>query len=274
MSRFWYYAEGTETRGPITFDQLVKVLSLLPTPKGVLVWREGFDDWTAAENVREIAVKLIRPPPLPLTPTRSPVATPREAVAEQEESDTDTVARYQRQFRKDKSVDQRSDDTVARYQKQFRETKPESKAQSEPAGIGGWLALLGFGLAVAPFKSLINIAKEWGELDTSLVQHFPVAMRGVLVIEIAYLLLWVCAAILFFKHSRKFPRFLIWLLIAAIFESLVAVVWLKLNLPSTANISSFFVPEVVAQMIVQVIAALLWIPYILKSKRVANTFVD
>jgi hypothetical protein len=62
MSELWYYAEGSETRGPITFDQLIKSLSRLPTHRGVLVWREGFTDWTEAENVREIAEKLIRPP--------------------------------------------------------------------------------------------------------------------------------------------------------------------------------------------------------------------
>jgi hypothetical protein len=40
----------------------------MPTPRGVLVWREGFNDWAAAENVRQIAEKLIRPPPLPGSP--------------------------------------------------------------------------------------------------------------------------------------------------------------------------------------------------------------
>jgi hypothetical protein len=64
MSEFWYYAEGSETRGPITFEQLIKLLSQSPTPRGVLVWREGFTDWTTAESVREIVEKLIRPPPL------------------------------------------------------------------------------------------------------------------------------------------------------------------------------------------------------------------
>jgi hypothetical protein len=77
MSEFWYYAEGNETRGPIAFDQLVMLLSKLPTPKGVLVWRDGFDDWKAAENVREFAEKLIRPPPLPGTATVRSEATPK-----------------------------------------------------------------------------------------------------------------------------------------------------------------------------------------------------
>jgi hypothetical protein len=78
MNEFWYYAEGNETRGPVAFDQLIKLLSQLPTPRGVLVWREGFDDWTAAENVREIVGKLVRPPPLR---PRSSVAAPA-AIAE------------------------------------------------------------------------------------------------------------------------------------------------------------------------------------------------
>src|SRR5258708_23759154 len=77
MNEFWYYAEGNETRGPIAFDQLIKLLSQLPTLKGVLVWREGLADWTAAENLREIAEKLLRPPPLP----RSPPLPSRKSVS-------------------------------------------------------------------------------------------------------------------------------------------------------------------------------------------------
>jgi hypothetical protein len=121
MSEFWYYAEGDETRGPIAFDQLIKLLSQLPTPRGVLVWREGFDgDWKAAENVREIVEKLIRPPPL----IRSrPSVTAEEwfptvtATADQE--GPDTVERYQQQFRKTQPVNE----TVAKYQQQFRKVK-------------------------------------------------------------------------------------------------------------------------------------------------------
>ena len=64
MSEFWYYAEGNETRGPITLDQLIKLLSLMPNPRGILVWRDGFNDWKAAEHVREIVELLFRPPPL------------------------------------------------------------------------------------------------------------------------------------------------------------------------------------------------------------------
>jgi hypothetical protein len=30
MGGFWYYAEGDKTRGPVAFDQLIKLLSQLP----------------------------------------------------------------------------------------------------------------------------------------------------------------------------------------------------------------------------------------------------
>jgi hypothetical protein len=32
MSEFWYYTKDNETRGPIALDQLIKLLSQLPTP--------------------------------------------------------------------------------------------------------------------------------------------------------------------------------------------------------------------------------------------------
>lgn len=87
-----------------------KLLSQLPTPRGVLVWREGFDDWKAAENVREIVEKLIRPPPLPQrSSVPIPNAAPSLAVSVGEvsadktkppplEGELDIVSRYQQQF--------------------------------------------------------------------------------------------------------------------------------------------------------------------------------
>jgi GYF domain 2 len=103
MSNFWYYAEASETRGPIPFDQLINVLSRLPSPRGVLVWREDFADWTAAENVREIAEKLIRPPPLPIrssTRVRSPSVTAPTLVVGKADQKSETIARDQQQSSK------------------------------------------------------------------------------------------------------------------------------------------------------------------------------
>jgi hypothetical protein len=75
MSKFWYYADGDDTRGPVELDELIKIFSSAANAKGTLVWREGFSDWKTADSVREIVEHLFRPPPLspkPSTMARTP----------------------------------------------------------------------------------------------------------------------------------------------------------------------------------------------------------
>ena len=256
---FWYYAEGDETRGPIAFDQLIKLLSQLPTPRGVLVWREGLTGWTAAENVREIVEKLIRPPPLrPASSAVAPTVT------------DDTVTRYQQQFKKDTPVD---DETVARYQQQFQKSKSELTLQPELTGLGGWLGLLGFGLVAGMLKALVKTRQSWSLVDANAFRQFPAFAYGGLILDLAWLLLFVCTIAMFFSRSRKFPPLFIGLLITSILMPFIIVIWARLFLRGGFEIAQLFGQEEVAQMIVGFIGAALWIPYILKSKRVANTFV-
>jgi hypothetical protein len=213
--------------------------------------------------------------PAPLRPT-SALTPHRDDPLPAATETTKEVAfdeRYHKQFRDDTSLLE-GRETVARYQKQLQVVKLQKPPQSGPTGLGGWLALLGIGLFFGPFKLFLSLVKGWASVDANAVQQFPVAMRGALAVEIAFLLYYLCTTTLFFLYSRRFPRFFIWLLIAAIFEPLVIIVWLKLNLPSNFDITSVFGSEEFAQLVVGVIGALLWIPYILKSKRVANTFVD
>jgi hypothetical protein len=85
MSDFWYYAERDETKGPLSLNDLTEVLKRKPRPDGVLVWRQGFQDWLEAGSVSELIGLLVRPPPLPnktivspLPPEHSQAATPEE----------------------------------------------------------------------------------------------------------------------------------------------------------------------------------------------------
>lgn len=131
MSEFWYYAEGNETCGPIALDQLIERLSQLPGAGGVLVWREGFDGWKEAENVREIAEKLIRPPPLR---QRSSVPIPNaepplEAAAGEVLADRTNPRPLERDL------------TVSRDQQQFGNVKSE-QASAQNANTRGRIAFL------------------------------------------------------------------------------------------------------------------------------------
>ena len=54
----WFYAQGAQRRGPVLFDQLVDWVLGQPEPRGVLVWRKGFADWTRAEDVPEVEQRM------------------------------------------------------------------------------------------------------------------------------------------------------------------------------------------------------------------------
>ena len=74
MSELWYYAEGGETRGPLSLADLVGNLSQVSDPEKVLVWQKGFENWKPVSAVSEVAGQMIRPPPL--RPTPPPVVSP------------------------------------------------------------------------------------------------------------------------------------------------------------------------------------------------------
>jgi GYF domain 2 len=54
----WFFAQGTQRRGPIPFQGLVETVLAQPDPRSVLVWRKGFADWTRAEDVPEVERRL------------------------------------------------------------------------------------------------------------------------------------------------------------------------------------------------------------------------
>ena len=55
----WYYAAYDGQVGPLTTEQVRKVLSKFPEAERVLVWRKGFNDWSRA------GAQTSRPPPPP-----------------------------------------------------------------------------------------------------------------------------------------------------------------------------------------------------------------
>ncbi len=108
MTDLWYYAEGEKTRGPLSLSELLPLLSRIPDLRRVMIWRHGFDEWKAVEDVREVAQQLFRPPPLRRLPP--PVSSVAGASAA-------------RVVEPEKAAG-------------FKNVKPEL------TGIGGWLGLL------------------------------------------------------------------------------------------------------------------------------------
>jgi hypothetical protein len=68
MSDGWFYAENEKICGPMSLEELEKILSIVPDPYNLRVWKAGLSDWTVAGAVKEVASLIRTPPPLPKTP--------------------------------------------------------------------------------------------------------------------------------------------------------------------------------------------------------------
>jgi uncharacterized membrane protein YhaH (DUF805 family) len=76
MASEYYYLENGAQQGPVDQSQLVSVLTTRLT-RDTLVWREGLAEWTAANQLPDLAALLAPPvPPLPAAAPPPPVVHP------------------------------------------------------------------------------------------------------------------------------------------------------------------------------------------------------
>lgn len=68
MEQEWFYAEDERSVGPISFDTLTGALLRMPEPGKTLVWRAGFEAWRPAQDVPELAGRLLKRAPVVATP--------------------------------------------------------------------------------------------------------------------------------------------------------------------------------------------------------------
>ena len=238
MTELWYYAEGEEARGPLSLPELVPLLSRIADPRRVMVWRHGFEEWKAVEDVREVAQQLFRPPPLRRAPPPVPVV-PTPAGVDREASD-------------------------------FKNVK------LAPAGIGGWLGLLAFGQVVGIMRLAVSLSQYYTTLDPQITTKFPTAIWGEAALNAVFVWLCVYTLVLFFRRSRNFPRFFIWQMVVVIVFPFLDLLWIAsiISLSNGRPFAEFLTLDARegAQIITALIGAAIWIPYMLRSKRVANTF--
>ena len=170
-----------------------------------------------------------------------------------------------------------------------------------PEKLGGWLYLPAFGLVIGPISLAVVIfvvgvllttpTNMWGLPDiargdtpeahaaldsySAQVHTLQKALTSFVVLETLLFLLMLFAAILFFRKRRKAPAALIAMLIAQIVVNGVMTAIFILadgQLAITRN-----VPGLATQTAISfagdILAAAIWIPYFLRSKRVKRTFL-
>jgi hypothetical protein len=178
--------------------------------------------------------------------------------------------------------------TVGEYLK--RTEQPSTGSQSvEPAlsanleGIGGWLVLVGLGLALAPIQlggALITsylpifTGQAWSALTTPGTAAYHWMWKPLLLIELfgsVFLLIWAVALLfLFFGRKRIFPS----LVIAFYAANLLLVLLDFVAVSAIPAVAAELDARSVLQLVKSILFCGIWIPYFLISERVKKTFTQ
>jgi len=158
-----------------------------------------------------------------------------------------------------------------------------SDNNDELKGIGGWLILVGLGVVLSPIRNLVTYVPiykpifedgTWEVLTTVGSEAYNPMWGPLLIGEITYNSLMVVASLyliyLFFSKHYFFPKFYIGIVaVSLIFIPLDAWVVTRV-FPG----EPMFDPETTKEFMRTLIGAVIWVPYMLISKRVGLTFVE
>jgi hypothetical protein len=110
--------------------------------------------------------------------------------------------------------------------------------------------------------------------------RFPLALIGEGLINAALAALYIWTTGLLFRESKQFPRFFTYQVMAPPVFLVVNGLWVSLAIsmgssaPMSHVMGGVFAPREVGQTIAALIAGGIWMLYLRKSKRAANTFVN
>lgn len=149
-------------------------------------------------------------------------------------------------------------------------------------GLGGWLVLVGLGIIISPLR-LISIVfpvyseifsnGSWVVLTTPGTEAYNPLWAPILFGEMAIngglVLAWIFIAYLFFSKKKVFPKWYIGMVLFTLAFILIEALAIKSVLPN----EPVFDAETGMEFGRSVIFALIWVPYMLVSKRVKATFV-
>lgn len=151
------------------------------------------------------------------------------------------------------------------------------------SGIGGWLILPMIGLFLTPLKLgylLVTVylqlflSGSWSVVTTVGTEAYHPLWAPLILFEIfvnTVLISWAVALlILLFTKSPHFPRWIILYFIASLVFVSLDMAWCSL-IPAIAAQND---PTAMKELFRSLFAALVWIPYFIKSERVKNTFTN
>lgn len=157
------------------------------------------------------------------------------------------------------------------------DTLPDEK-KNEPWRFEGWLLLLGFGVVISPFRTIINLWTAYSPMFSDgtmedIMVNGSLGFTAIIIIEIitniGFLLLSVYLIKLLFQKKAIFPK---WYLIAASCSLgflLVDTLVHSLMFPNIEIITT----DIIKAIASGAVGLLIWSPYLYKSERSKNTFI-
>ncbi|CAG69497.1 MULTISPECIES: DUF2569 domain-containing protein [Acinetobacter] len=150
-------------------------------------------------------------------------------------------------------------------------------------GLGGWLTLVGFGLIVSPIRLIVTgyqtyypmfsegIFNSLTSVDS--VYYHPLwiyYILGEITVNTIFVLTSFVLLYLFFKKHYLFPKVFISVCIAMIIFILIDASLIKLILPN----EEIFDSDTASELMRSIFYGMIWIPYMMFSKRVKVNFVE
>jgi len=169
------------------------------------------------------------------------------------------------------------------YNQSTNKSSATTPSVSELKGLSGWLILIGIGLIIGAIRvlaNLISIYKPFMNTDlldkvtdinsSSYIPNFALLFYAELIVNSFMVLLCIYLIYLFFRKNRKFPKYYIFITLFVI-----------LTIPVDAYLTSIVLPDekmldkdTIKSFFQSLFAGAIWIPYMLKSVRVRNTFIE
>lgn len=150
-------------------------------------------------------------------------------------------------------------------------------------GLGGWLVLVGLGIILSPLRIIFLVfptyadllyGESWAALTTPGTEAYNPLWAPILFGEMAIngglVLTWIFIAFLFFSKKKAFPKWYVGIMLFTLTFILLDALAMKSVLPD----EPVFDAETTKELVRSLIASLIWVPYMLVSKRVAATFVQ
>lgn len=202
MNADWFYSEGSERKGPVTEDELRRLVSEGQLKPADLVWRDGMADWVEARTVQALFPRVVerpRPDAEGESPPRRSFNTDRPSRRGQRDDESEEDDRPSRRDRRRDEIDDEDDRPRVRrqtddYEDDF-DDRPRRGSRKKPSQvqavgvmmlIGGILGILA-GLSMMGYFGLIGAASgglgclccAWPGMYLELVWGILATIRGV-----------------------------------------------------------------------------------------------